>query len=490
MNFYQKLLFAFFIILISPQINFTQPFNDQCLSCHLDLDDELYTPANMYSGDVHYKSNISCAGCHGGDATTDDMEIAMSEDKGFIGIPDKSIRYKVCINCHSDQQVMKRYGSNIPTDQFENLKNSVHFQPSLNNNEPIADCVTCHSVHEIKKVKNPQSLVYPTKVVNLCVSCHSNASYMRLYNPSLPIDQEIKYRTSKHGKLNKTGNPDVAECASCHGSHSIYPANDSRSNVFATNIPNVCAKCHSNSAIMSNYGLPTNQLQQYSESVHGIALLEKQDLNAPSCNDCHGNHGAIPPGVESISKVCGNCHVLNMELFEKSPHQKAFDENDFPECETCHGNHSITHTTDELVGVQESSICVECHSSDDDNDGYMIASEIKSMIDSLKSERETTINILNDATQKGMDVADAEFSIKDVRQVLIQSRTTIHTFDIEKFREVIKPGFESVENIKQAGTDAVDEYYFRRIGLGISTIIVTFLVIGLYIKIRKMEKKT
>ncbi len=72
-----------------------------------------------------------------------------------------------------------------------------------------------------------------------------------------------------------------------------------------------------------------------------LHLLEKGDLSSPSCNDCHGNHGAVPPGVESISKVCGTCHVLNMELFEQSPHKKAFDENDYPECESCHGNHLV-----------------------------------------------------------------------------------------------------------------------------------------------------
>ena len=490
MKLYKKIHYLFFFIAFASQFCFSQSFNDQCLSCHLDLDDELLAPAKLYSGDVHFKKNITCAGCHGGDATSDDSEIAMNEAKGFIGIPEKSVRYKVCINCHSDQQAMKRYGSDIPTDQFEKLQNSVHFQPSLDNNEPIADCVTCHSVHKIKKVSDAMSTVYPTNVVKLCTSCHSNASFMRLYNPALPVDQEIKYRTSKHGILNQQGNADVAECASCHGSHNIYPANDSRSNVYATNIPKVCANCHSNPKIMSNYGLPTDQLKLFTESVHGVALLEKEDLNAPSCNDCHGNHGAVPPGVESISKVCGSCHVLNMELFEQSPHQKAFDENDFPECETCHGNHSIKNVTDDLVGVQKSSVCVECHSNDDDNKGYIVASEMKSLIDSLKNERKITTEILDDATQKGMDIGEAEFSLKDVRQVLIQSRTTIHTFDIDKFRESIQPGFESVSKIKQAGVDAVDDYYFRRIGLGVSTIIVTILVIGLYFKIRKMEKKT
>jgi predicted CXXCH cytochrome family protein len=469
---------------------FAQQSNDECLSCHQELDDELLTPAQNYVNDIHYKMNITCSGCHGGDATTDDDEIAMSEEKGFIGVPERKTRYEVCTNCHSDEKKMKNYGSNIPVDQYKKLENSVHFQPSNNNQGPIADCVTCHSVHDIKRVNDPESKVYPTKVVQLCESCHSNANFMKNYNTSLPVDQVIKYRTSKHGILNAKGDPNVAECASCHGHHEIYSVNDSRSLVYATNIPMVCSNCHSNPKLMSKYGLPSDQFESYVNSVHGIALLEKEDISAPSCNDCHGNHGAVPPGVESISKVCGSCHVLNMELFEQSPHQKAFDENDFPECETCHGNHKIRYVTDEMVGTQESAVCMDCHDAGDDNKGYYVAAEMKLLIDSLKTEDKVSKEILEDATQKGMDVTDAEFLLKDVRQVLIQTRTSIHTFDVDKFKETIKPGFETVSKVKQEGISAVDEYYFRRMGLGIATIIVTILVIGLYFKIKKMENKT
>ena len=480
----------FFLFAAFSSLVFAQSNTDECLSCHLELDDELLLPAKNYVDDIHNKKNITCAGCHGGDATTDDDEIAMSEEKGFIGVPDRTVRYKVCINCHSDDQVMKRYGSILQIDQYKKLENSVHFQSSFNNQGPIADCITCHSVHNIKSVDDPQSGVYPTKVIELCGSCHSSANFMKNYNSSLPVDQVIKYKTSKHGLLNSKGDPNAAECASCHGHHDIYSVKDPRSHVYATNIPKVCGNCHSDSKLMSKYGLPTDQYESYVSSVHGVALLKKEDISAPSCNDCHGNHGAVPPGVESISKVCGSCHVLNMELFEKSPHQKAFDENDFPECESCHGNHQIRYVTDEMVGTQESAVCMDCHSNEKDDKGYLVADKMKILIDSLKYEDKETKVILNDATQKGMDVSDAEFLLKDVRQVLIQSRTTIHTFNLDKFKESINPGFEAISKVKEEGIAAVDDYYFRRLGLGISTIIVTFLVIGLYFKIRKLEKKT
>ena len=461
--------------------------DDQCIKCHLDIDD---IQAKKFKSDIHFAKGVTCAGCHGGDATSDDMETAMSKQKGFMGVPARIDRYKVCITCHSDEQKMKNFGSKLPTDQFEKLKNSIHFQPSFNNQGPMADCITCHSVHDIKRVKDPASNVYPTRITELCGTCHSSADFMKQHNPGLPIDQVSKYRTSVHGHLNAKGDPNAAECASCHGSHEIQAVKDSRSLVYATNIPSVCANCHSDAKLMAKYKIPTNQYENYVSSVHGIALLQKGDLSSPSCNDCHGNHGAVPPGVESISKVCGTCHVLNMELFEQSPHKKAFDKNNFPECESCHGNHRIEQATDKMVGTQKSAVCMDCHTAKVDDKGYLVAGEMKKLIDSLKTEDSETKIILDEAIQKGMDVSDASYSLKDVRQTLIQTRTTIHAFDLEIFKEKIDPGFEIVNKAKVSGNEAVDEYYYRRIGLGFSTIVVTLLVIGLYIKLRKVEKKS
>ena len=186
--------------------------------------------------------------------------------------------------------------------------------------------MTCHNAHGIVSTKNPDSPVYPLNVVATCAKCHSDAAFMRDYNPALPIDQVEKYRTSVHGKLNANGDPHPAECASCHGSHEIRGTKDTKSSVYATNIPERCSSCHSNDNTMKKYNIPTDQFAKFSKSVHGKALLERHDVGAPACNDCHGNHGATPPGVESVSKVCGTCHALNADLFSASPHKKAFDE--------------------------------------------------------------------------------------------------------------------------------------------------------------------
>ena len=61
--------------------------------------------------------------------------------------------------------------------------------------------------------------------------------------------------------------------------------------------------------------LPCDEYAKWRESVHGQALLDKGDLSAPTCNNCHGNHGAVPPQVDSVANACGTCHGKIGKLF-------------------------------------------------------------------------------------------------------------------------------------------------------------------------------
>ncbi|MBI2427874.1 MAG: cytochrome c3 family protein [Ignavibacteriales bacterium] len=458
--------------------------DDQCYVCHSGLGDE---PSQKFVVDIHFKKGISCAACHGGDSKSDDMDIAMAKKNGYAGVPKGDAISTKCAECHSSAETMKKYGSSLKTDQWDELQKSVHAKVSFTGKEHIAQCTTCHGSHGIVSVRNPASPVYPSNVTRLCSQCHSSAAFMRAYNPALPVDQMEKYKTSVHGMKHAKGDIKVAECASCHGSHGIRSVNDTRSTIYPANLPMTCAKCHSDAAYLKNYKIPTDQFEKFKLSVHGIALLEKKDLSAPACNDCHGNHGATPPGVQSISKVCGTCHALNAELFSASPHKKAFDEQKLPECETCHSNHDIRHATDELVGTSGSAICIKCHSESKNTKGFAVAKTMRALIDSLQSQQKIAELLITDAEQKGMEVSEAKFKLRDAHQARLQSRTMVHSFNEKQFREIVSTGITVAGFVQGEARNSIDEYYFRRKGLGIATVIITILVISLYLYIRRVE---
>ncbi len=458
--------------------------DDQCYTCHAGLED---AASQKFKSDIHFKKGISCAGCHGGDSASDDMDVAMSKGAGYTGVPKGDNISAACAKCHGSADIMKKYGSTMPVNQWDELQKSVHAKISVTGKEHIIQCTTCHEAHGIVSAKNPKSPVYPLNVTKTCSQCHSSATFMRNYNPSLPVDQMEKYKTSVHGMRHAKGDVKAAECASCHGSHGIRSVNDTRSTIYPSNLPATCAKCHSDSEYMAVYKIPTDQFDKFKRSVHGVALLEKKDMAAPACNDCHGNHGATPPGVQSISKVCGTCHALNAELFSVSPHKKAFDDKNLPECETCHSNHEILHATDELVGTSNPAVCVRCHSEKENAKGFLVAGVMRSLIDSLKDQQQRAEVLITDAEQKGMEVTEPKFKLRDAHQARLESRTMVHSFNEEQFRGVVSKGITVAELVQTEAQNAIDEYYFRRKGLGIATIIITILAIALYRYIRRLE---
>ena len=459
---------------------------DQCMTCHAALGDK---PSAGYAHDIHKAKGISCAGCHGGNAQSDDLEKAMDKAAGFIGVPKGDDISKACATCHASPEKMKSFGSNIPTNQWENLQSSVHAKLSVTGKEHIVQCITCHSVHGIVSVKDPRSPVHPLNVVKTCATCHSDAAFMRNYNPAMPVDQVEKYRTSVHGTLNAKGDAKTAECASCHGSHDIRSAKDAKSRVYGVNLPATCSGCHSDAERMKEYKIPTDQFAKFSRSVHGVSLLQKHDLGAPACNDCHGNHGAAPPGVESVSKVCGTCHALNADLFSASPHKKAFDDRKLPECETCHGNHEIVAASDKLLGVSSDAVCSKCHSPSENPKGYAVAKTMKSLIDSLEASSDSAAVLVDEAEQKGMEVSEARFKLRDAHQARLQSRTAVHSFNEAQFRDVVSKGIAVASVVRTEGKSAIDEYYFRRWGLGVATLVISLVLVSLYFTIKRIERK-
>lgn len=190
----------------------------------------------------------------------------------------------------------------------------------------------------------------PTRleVAGFCGGCHSNAQFMKQFNPQARIDQLAEYRTSVHGQRNASGDPVPATCIDCHGVHGILSVDSPNSPVFAANVPGTCAACHADAAVMQPYGLATDQYELYLGSVHAGALLDREDTAAPACNDCHGNHGAAPPGVQSVANVCGQCHGREAKLFRDSFKKEMFDSLEVSECVVCHDNHLVVHPTPEL----------------------------------------------------------------------------------------------------------------------------------------------
>lgn len=326
----------------------------------------------------------------------------------------------------------------------------------------------------------------PADIPQVCGRCHSNAAFMRQYDPGLRVDQVAEYVTSVHGqRLLGSADTRVATCASCHGAHGIRPASDPRSAVHPLNVADTCESCHSDAALMGEYGIPADQGEKYRRSIHWLTMTEGGDTSAPTCNDCHGNHGAAPPGVSWVGNVCGQCHVVMAEHFAESRHSETFAAMGVPGCALCHQNHEVVQPSDEMLGIQEGAICRSCHSPEDP--GGIAAAGMRETIDSLNTHIDSASAVLESAEDSGVEVGAALASLNDARSSMIKARAAIHAFDPEVVAAEAEPGSVIAAEALVRGHEALDELRFRRTGLVISVLIIGALIAGLLMKIREIE---
>lgn len=388
-----------------------------------------------------------------------------------------------CIECHIK---LTDPVASAPAKQFDT---DVHRARGLMCNDchggdPNADTKEAAKHPSKGYLGKPKTLDIPA----YCGKCHSDANLMKRFNPSLRVDQEREYYTSTHGRLLKEkGETRVATCVSCHSVHGIRSPSDPLSSVYPANVAETCAKCHGNADYMRGFNIPNDQFQKYKTSVHAKTLYEKQDLSAPTCNDCHGNHGASPPGIASVANVCGQCHARQADLFQTSPHKAAFDQRDLGECITCHGNHAIPKPGDEMIGTHQGAVCVACHTNGDK--GFVAAGTMRARMDALILGIHKATEILDLAERKGMEVSKPKFELKGATDALTHARVLIHSSSTEEVEKVVAPGLAVADKGYQAGQGALAELSFRRKGLAVSLVFILFLAAVVYLKIRQIETR-
>lgn len=308
-----------------------------------------------------------------------------------------------------------------------------------------ASCTDCHGgdprATDKERAHGPGYLgkIARPAVPALCGKCHSDPRRM---NPTgLPTDQHAQYLTSRHGEALAGGRLEAAVCTDCHGVHGIRGSRDPASPVHRTRVPATCGRCHSDPGLMGRLGHPADAEKLYRESVHGRLLAGGADPSAPHCATCHGNHGAVPPGVEDVGRVCGKCHVPQKAHFEASPHAFYARDGAFKECVTCHANHRIVSTRAEVEGR-----CAPCHEAADKE--MVKWRELQDLVRAARGRFEKTSGRVERLAGAGFHADDERAALEQVRTSLLQLAPLQHTLSVPKIRaaaEVVSTGLGGIE---------------------------------------------
>ena len=249
-----------------------------------------------------------------------------------------------CLKCHQEKGLVAKDGRAMFVDAKEH---------QASRHAKVA-CSQCHSGVNVSHRR-------PCETVNTkvdCGACHTE------------VAQE--YARSRHGKLMLDGDPNAPSCKECHGTHGIEGRLQGSSPTFATNVPNLCARCHreGQKAAVRYQGPQHGIIEAYTESIHGKGLLKSGLTVTATCTGCHTAHGVLPrtDPASSVNRAnvpatCGRCHHGIQEEFEQSVHHEMVGKTDkeLPVCNDCHSSHMIKRADADGFKLDIMQKCGRCH---------------------------------------------------------------------------------------------------------------------------------
>jgi len=139
---------------------------ETCGACHTEI-------RSAYQASVHgqavqrgVREAPVCTDCHG-----EHTILAPSEPESLVN--PARVSSVTCGRCHSDERLAQRY--NLPLDKVPAFQDSYHGLALRAGSQTVANCASCHGVHNILPSSEPRSTIHPANLARTCGSCHPGA---------------------------------------------------------------------------------------------------------------------------------------------------------------------------------------------------------------------------------------------------------------------------------------------------------------------------
>ncbi len=233
-----------------------------CVDCH-GSPHELLPAADPKSRVNHINIPATCGSCHSQKFVMDgsglSVQTVASYQQSVHGhaVANGSDKAAVCTDCHGTHEILDARDSKSPIFKFnvpltcgkchdqisKEFQQSIHGQAIAKANWQAPVCTDCHGIHSIKAHTDPNSPVSAKNVAQLtCARCHEGVRLSQEFG--VEGRRATTYLASYHGLASRLGSQVVANCASCHGTHSIFPSSDPRSTIHPSNLARTCGQCH------------------------------------------------------------------------------------------------------------------------------------------------------------------------------------------------------------------------------------------------------
>lgn len=318
-----------------------------CTDCHAPADYQFpHKPVEAASlEEYHLARSTSCEQCH--------QEPHLTAHPG-----PESENPVVCTDCHGAHDV-------IPVEEWQGA-------------DAVGACVDCHTRQGIVRQEAADlATVVENGLFNgrtsddeYCLACHSTTDQFLEFENGDQVSLTVT-AAELHDSVHGEDNPwQALVCADCHGDKDFphEPVTAESHREYRLEKYPLCARCHE------------PKYESTLDDSHGRAI-EEGNLEAAVCTDCHGNHDIPVPDEprERISFTCRQCHSTIFEDYSQSVHGEALIEEsnpDVPTCIECHGVHNLTDPKTALFRIQSPELCATCHADDELMMKYDISTEV------------------------------------------------------------------------------------------------------------------
>jgi cytochrome b subunit of formate dehydrogenase len=138
-----------------------------CGKCHTSIKDEF---VESIHGQLVMKGNgdaPSCTNCHG-----EHNILNIKDPKAPVAF--QNVSSQVCSPCHESMKLSEKYG--ISANRYKTFSQSYHGLALSGGSASVANCGSCHGVHNIKPSSDPTSTVHKDNLVKTCGTCHPGAN--------------------------------------------------------------------------------------------------------------------------------------------------------------------------------------------------------------------------------------------------------------------------------------------------------------------------
>ncbi|HVN84507.1 MAG TPA: cytochrome b/b6 domain-containing protein [Candidatus Binatia bacterium] len=139
---------------------------ETCGKCHAEI---LATYRESVHGEALARGvNDSpvCTDCHG------EHRILSPADKSSP-VSATKVATETCGRCHSSWRLSEKYG--FDAEKVSAFRDSYHGLAARSGKTTVANCASCHGVHDIRRSSDPKSSINPANLAATCGKCHPGA---------------------------------------------------------------------------------------------------------------------------------------------------------------------------------------------------------------------------------------------------------------------------------------------------------------------------